>query len=185
MKFSDLKIDSSWTLFLDRDGVINQRLMGDYVKDWNEFVFLDGVIESLCGFSKIFGNIFVVTNQQGIGKNLMTISDFKNITDKMISVIRERGGNIDKVYYCPHLKEDNCQCRKPKTGMFLNAKKDFPYIDMKKAIMAGDTESDIKMAKNGKLISVLISENDINSFEADFCFKSLFDFYVALINTPS
>ena len=180
MNSKHLKIDKSWTLFLDRDGVINQRLTADYVKNWEEFVFLPDVLDAIAGFSGVFNNIFVVTNQQGIGKNIMNIEDFQFITEKMISKISETGGKIDKVYFCPHLKEDNCECRKPKIGMLLNAKKDFPNIEHEKSIMIGDTESDIKMAKNANMISILINEDLENQFDADFCFTSLMDCYIFL-----
>ncbi|HOV15816.1 MAG TPA: HAD-IIIA family hydrolase, partial [Spirochaetota bacterium] len=132
MNIKQLKIDKNWTLFLDRDGVINKRLMADYVKTWDEFVFLPGVLVAINGFTNIFKHIFVVTNQQGIGKKIMTLKDFETINAKMLSVISDNSGKIDNVYFCPHLKDDNCECRKPKTGMFQKAKNDYPDIDMTK-----------------------------------------------------
>ena len=94
----DIDIDKSWTLFLDRDGVINKKLENDYVKSWDEFEFLPGVLKSIQHFSQIFGKIVVVTNQQGIGKGLYTHEDLQNIHHKMIMEITNAGGRIDKVY---------------------------------------------------------------------------------------
>ncbi len=73
------EIDESWTLFLDRDGVINRRLMGDYVKSLDEFEILPGVLGAIKNFSKKFGRIVIVTNQQGIGKGLMTNEDLNAV----------------------------------------------------------------------------------------------------------
>ena len=180
MKISDLKIDKNWTLFLDRDGVINVRLLDDYVKNWDEFIFIEGVLEAIKGFSQIFNYIFIVTNQQGIGKKIMTIDDFNFINNKMLKTISQYGGKIDKVFFCPHLKEQNCICRKPKTGMITDAKREFPDIDLTKSILAGDTSSDIQMGKNAGLFTALISKEDTN-LNYDFRYDSLYDFYCDII----
>ncbi|OHD12143.1 MAG: hypothetical protein A2086_16465 [Spirochaetes bacterium GWD1_27_9] len=179
MILKDLHIDKTWSVFLDRDGVINKRLMADYVKSWDEFEFMPDVLTSIAGLAKIFGRIFVVTNQQGIGKKIMSLSDFEIINNKMLSQITIHNGRVDKVYFCPHLKEDNCSCRKPKIGMILQAKNDFCEIDLKKAIMVGDTKSDIQLGKNADLITVGIGDETKNI--GDFSFNSLFEFYSAII----
>src|SRR5688572_23731927 len=89
------------TLFLDRDGVINERIPGDYVKNWDEFIFLDGVLEALNILARKFNRIVVVTNQQGIAKGLMTEEDLNKVHQRMVLEIQESGGKIDKVYFCP------------------------------------------------------------------------------------
>ncbi len=86
-----------WSLFLDRDGVINKRLVGDYVKKTEEFVFLDGVLEAIATLSTKFNRIFIVTNQQGIGKGLMTEKDLKQVHDSMEKEIVEHAGKIDRI----------------------------------------------------------------------------------------
>ena len=80
-----LNIDKSWSLFLDRDGVINTRLVDDYVKCWEDFEFLPGVLEAIKCFNKLFSTIVVVTNQQGIGKGLMKVETLNNIHKKMMA----------------------------------------------------------------------------------------------------
>ena len=72
MNLQDLKIDRGWTLFLDRDGVINRRIVDDYVKSWDQFKFLPGVPDAIKRLAGVFGRIIVVSNQQGIGIGLMT-----------------------------------------------------------------------------------------------------------------
>jgi D-glycero-D-manno-heptose 1,7-bisphosphate phosphatase len=119
-----LCIGKDWTLFLDRDGVINKKIEGDYVRSWSQFEFIDGAIEGLKILRKIFGRIIVVTNQRGIGLGLMTENDLHKIHENMQKILQENGVFIDKIYYCPHdYQKENCDCRKPKVGLALKAKK--------------------------------------------------------------
>ena len=159
MTLKDLKIDKSWSLFLDRDGVINRRLPGDYVKKWGEFEFLPGVLEAIANFTGIFGHLFIVTNQQGIGKGLMTESELQIVHDKMIEEIRYEGGHIDKVYHSPYREEERSVFRKPNIGMARKAKIDFPEIDFKKSIMIGDSISDMEFGKNSGMFTIFVTVN--------------------------
>ncbi|MBI1305846.1 MAG: HAD-IIIA family hydrolase [Bacteroidetes bacterium] len=143
----NFKPDKSWTLFLDRDGVINVNRDNDYVKSWEEFEFIGGSLEAIKYFSEVFGRIVVVTNQQGIGKGLMTDEDLSVIHTNMLESISNAGGRIDKIYYCPELAETKPKCRKPETGMGLQAKKDFPEIEFNTSIMVGDSEKDMNFAE--------------------------------------
>ncbi|HNW99501.1 MAG TPA: HAD family hydrolase [Bacteroidales bacterium] len=151
-------IDKSWTLFLDRDGVINKRIPDNYVLEWNQFEFLHGVLEALKVFSSVFGKIIIVTNQQGIGKGYMTETDLLKIHSNMISEIEKFGGRVDAVYFSPFLKESNHHTRKPNVGMALQAKKDFPEIDLKKSVMAGDSLSDMEFGHRAGMCNILISD---------------------------
>jgi len=149
------------TLFLDRDGVINTRLVDDYVKTWKEFEFIEGVLEAISIFSKEFDRIFIVTNQQGIGKGIMSEEDLDKIHSRMIEEIEAKGGRIDKIYFCKHLAKENHIDRKPRVGMGLRARKDFREIRFKRSIMVGDSISDMKFGKRLKMKTVYIS-SDIN-----------------------
>ncbi|HOJ49759.1 MAG TPA: HAD family hydrolase [Spirochaetota bacterium] len=160
------------TIFIDRDGVINKRLIGDYVKNINEFEFLDGVIEAIRILKKNGYRVIIITNQQGIGKGLMTLEDLEKIHSFMMKKIKEGGGDIDRIYFCPHLETDNCNCRKPKTGMIDQALKDYPDIKKEDCFMIGDTKSDIELAKNAGLKSILIGDEELDS---DLKFSSLLD----------
>ncbi len=174
MTLKDLDINKTWTLFLDRDGVINKRLHNDYVKHWIEFEFLEGVLDSLKTFNSIFGNIVVVTNQQGIGKGLYRTEDLELIHKNMLYEIAYHGGRIDKVYFSPYLQSQNHPSRKPGIGMALQAKSDYPAIDFKKSLMIGDSASDIEFGKKAGMKTVFISDSNALS-EADFCFASLLE----------
>jgi len=180
MTLTDLKIDKSWTLFLDRDGVINKRLVGDYIKTWEQFEFLPGVSEAFRIFSGIFGRIVIVSNQQGIGKNIMSPADLETIHAKMVAVIEGNGGRIDKIYFSPHLETEGSFLRKPNIGMALKARKDFPEIRMKKSIMAGDSVSDMVFGHRCNMTTVFISgdvkETSHGHKVIDFIYPDLISF---------
>ena len=157
MNLHPLDVNITWTLFLDRDGVINRRLPGDYVKDLTAFTFLDGVLPALAIFSRLFGRIVVVTNQQGIGKGLMTEAQLAEVHRYMLRAIRDSGGRIDAVYHCPALERAGDPCRKPNTGMALQAKTDFPAIDFSRSLMVGDSLSDMEFGAVLGMVNVLVA----------------------------
>ena len=119
------QIDNHWTLFLDRDGVINVRIIDGYVTKIDEFEFLPNVFESFKIFKDKFRRIIIVTNQQGVGKGIMSDEDVKNIHDYMTHEIERHGGKIDMVYYCPQLKSEPDNYRKPSPKMAFFAKNRF------------------------------------------------------------
>jgi histidinol-phosphate phosphatase family protein len=166
-------IDSSWTLFLDRDGVINQRIIDDYVKTIEEFIFLDEVPEAIVHFSKIFKRIVVVTNQQGIGKGVMTESNLSTVHTYMVQEIEKLGGRIDAVYFAPQLAKENSLMRKPEGGMALKAKSEFPEIDFSKSVMVGDSDSDIEFGKRLGMKTVKISPTKMDDSKADLYIEHL------------
>jgi len=172
MKWIDLNINQSWTLFLDRDGVINRRLIGDYVKTWDDFVFENNALNAIADLSLIFGKIVIVTNQQGIGKGLMNQADLKEIHAKMLNKIKQSGGKIDAVFHAPKLADDPNNIRKPKPNMAWLAQQQFPQINFKKSIMVGDMPTDMAFATRLGMIRVAIN----NEIEADFHYPSLFHF---------
>lgn len=157
-----IKITRKSALFLDRDGVINRRLVGEYVRNWDEFEFLPGVFESLKIFNGLFSRIFIVTNQQGIGKGLMTGDDLALIHQRMLKEISRNGGRIDRIYYCPDLAGTGSKFRKPRPGMALQAAAEFPDIHLESSVMVGDGQGDIGFASNAGMQSVFI---EAQSFE--------------------
>lgn len=186
MDVKDLLLDKTWTLFIDRDGVINRRPLSDYVVRWDEFEFLPGVLGAMAMLSGFFGKIIMVTNQQGVGKGLMTAEDLEIIHTRMVSEIENAGGRIDAVYFCPDMENKPVNCRKPGINMALKAKADFPEIDFSKSLMAGDTENDILFGKNAGMKTVLINTNSIKAGNnlADFVFPHLLSFAQNLTANP-
>ena len=169
------KIDKSWTLFLDRDGVINTRLVDDYVKNINEFQFILGVSEAFKIFAKKFGHIIIVSNQQGVGKGIMTMQDVESVHDYMLKEIEKQQGRIDAIYVCPQLKSDPDNFRKPSPRMAYMAQHDFPNIDLEKSIMVGDMSSDLEFGKNCGMLTVVVGNEPIK-IKPDAKYDTLFDF---------
>ncbi|HTS45280.1 MAG TPA: HAD family hydrolase [Puia sp.] len=173
------KADKHWTLFLDRDGVINREKEDDYVRHWSEFAFYEKVPESIQFLSEIFGIITVVTNQRGVGKGIMTEKDLDDIHRHMLHVLKKAGARIDHIYTCTSL-DDNNPCRKPNPGMAFQAKKDFPQIDFLKSIMVGNKLSDMEFGRNAGMHTVFLKtthpETPLPHPAIDMAFDSLADF---------
>ncbi len=146
-------------LFLDRDGVINRQIPGDYISDWSQFEFLPGVIDALKLLQKRYAPIVVVTNQQGIGKGLMQVEQLHAVHYYMRKVLAEKGVKLDSIYFCPNLEQDQSECRKPNTGMALLAKADYPSIDFSRSVLVGDSDSDIAMGQQMGMFTVKINPN--------------------------
>ena len=144
------------TLFLDRDGVINVKLEARYVRNSNEFEYIQGALVAISKLSKLFKRILIVTNQQGIGKGIMTADDLNLLHSFMTSEIGKLNGKIDKIYFCPHLVSENCNCRKPNPGMINQAIADFPDIDLQNSYLIGDSDSDIEAGNRMNLNTVKV-----------------------------
>lgn len=142
------------TVFLDRDGVINENRV-DYVKSWNEFRFLPGSREAIAKLTQAGHRIVVCSNQAGIAKGLITIETIEDIHARMLAELREAGGIVEKVYYCPHGKEDNCECRKPRPGQLLRASQELG-LDLKDAVFIGDNMTDIHAGMEAGVQTILV-----------------------------
>ncbi len=154
-------MDKSWSLFLDRDGVINERIFGGYVQHPDDFVFLPGVPGALAVLSDYFGKIVVVTNQQGIGKGLMNVEALEAVHRKMLRGVTKAGGRIDAVFFCPDLESAGGNCRKPSPFMAFEARKQFPEIDFSKSIMVGDAATDMVFGRNAGMFTVLLGPEPV------------------------
>jgi len=150
-------IDSTWTLFLDRDGVINRRIIGGFVTRPEAFEFLPGALEALRLLSARFERIFVLTNQRGIEEGLFTMADLQRVHALMQQRIRAAGWRIDGIYTCPHAKAAQCHCRKPRPGLALQAQRDFPAIRFGRSLFAGDRDTDIEMGQRLGMGTVYIA----------------------------
>lgn len=176
----DLKqIDKSWTLFLDRDGVINYENPGTYVTNTDEFRFYPNTPENISYFNTLFQHTLLATNQRGITRGIMTLEDLEMIHEKMIMGIEEKGGKIDRIYFCTDA-EPASPCRKPNTGMALQAVKDFPTIDLSKSLMVGNNISDMMFGRNAGMKTVFLRttnpEMEIAHAAIDLNFNTLDDF---------
>ena len=154
------KIDFSWTLFLDRDGVINKKIEDDYVKSIDEFELLPNVLDAMKLFSTRFHKIIIVTNQQGIGKQVMTEMDLTSIHNYLKNKVESNGGRIDAIYHASQLASEKPNMRKPNIGMAKLAQSNFPSIKFQKSIMVGDSISDMEFAQNNNMFGVFIGQSD-------------------------
>lgn len=157
MKFDNTPIiDKTWTLFLDRDGVVNVENVGSYITEWAEFNFCEGTLPAIKELSELFGRIVVVTNQRGVGRGIMTRDALRDINSQMTEAIRNAGGQLDRIYACTAL-DDKDHNRKPNTGMALQAKEDFPEINFKRSVMVGNSLSDMEFGKRLAMHTVFLT----------------------------
>jgi len=176
-------INNNWTLFLDRDGVINVEKNEDYVKNWNEFEFYPNSLIALPILAKKFNRIVITTNQKGVGKGVMTELDLTAIHSNMVEKINAVGGRIDHVFYCTDL-DNNSINRKPQPGMAFQAKNQFPEIDFSTTIIVGNRKSDMEFGRNAGLHTVFVAtthpETPFPDNSIDYRFEDLLAFAQAL-----
>lgn len=144
-------------LFLDRDGVINVERPDDYVKNISEFVFTENALSAIKTLSEKFEHIFIITNQRGVGRNIMSLDDLNQVHDYMLSEIKRVGGKINNIYFCTDLKPESIN-RKPNIGMAFQAQRDYPIIDFSKAIIIGNSKSDIEFGNKLGMYTILVGD---------------------------
>lgn len=163
-------------LFLDRDGVLNVLRPHDYVKCPDELEILPGTAEALTLCRQHFDLIFVVTNQQGIGKGLMTEDDLVAIHAKLTDALPF----IDKIYHCPYLESAHSLFRKPSVGMALQARREHPGLRLKDCVMVGDSMTDMLFGRRAGMTTVLVGDNSDCATEkpwlVDFRYGSLLEY---------
>jgi D-glycero-D-manno-heptose 1,7-bisphosphate phosphatase len=130
-------------VFLDRDGVINRRLPGDYVRSWEQFRFLRGARSGLRLLREAGFLLIVFTNQRGIARGLMTEEDLAAIHRRMRAELERAGAPLDAIYHCPHGLDAGCDCRKPRPGMLHQAIARFG-VDPARSWVVGDTPADLE-----------------------------------------
>ena len=159
-------------IFLDRDGVINKEV--GYLHKVEDFEFIDGVFDACLDFQSSNYKIIIVTNQSGIERGYYSEKDFHTVTDWMLDQFKNHGVSILDVFYCPHGPESNCDCRKPKPGMF-NKANDKYSIDMKNSWMIGDKEADIQAANSAGISNTVLVKSGHNIDEKNSKAKFIFD----------
>ena len=149
-------MDKNKVVFLDRDGTINKDY--GYVHSIDKLEFLDYAIEGLKKISDLGYKLVIVTNQSGIGRKYFSEEEYLKFNNIFLNRLSEKGINIEKVYYCPHIDEDNCNCRKPKTGMFHQAIKEL-NIDTDKSFAIGDSIRDLSICEETNVKGILLNNN--------------------------
>ncbi len=165
-------------VFLDRDGVINQD-SPDYIKSWSEFHFLPGSIEAVKRLTMNGFFVFLITNQSAVSRGMISQKDLEYIHSRMMQEIEKGGGHIKDIFYCPHLPEDECECRKPEAGLIYMAQKAYK-LDLSSAVMVGDSSKDVECALNagcGK--TVLVRTGNGNKAEESLGEKNIRPDFIA------
>lgn len=153
-------------LFLDRDGVINKKRI-DYVKNIDEIEFLPDIFNAIRKINELGFIIIIITNQSVVNRQIISEKKLNEIHDHMLSIMEKNLCKIAKIYYCPHHPNENCKCRKPKTGMIEQAVEDFK-IDLSNAVLIGDSDSDIQAANKMKIKSIKIkTDGNLNKLITD------------------
>ncbi len=172
-------------IFLDRDGVINKDPGGwtkyNYVTNTEELIILPGVFEALSLLKRKGMKAIIISNQAGVSKGYFTEDDLSALDRKISKMIKDKGGRIEESYYCIHRDEDNCDCRKPKSGLLEKAAKKHG-IDLKTTYFIGDTRADVSAGKKAGCKTVVVlsgktSLGDIDKWDEkpDYVFKDLLE----------
>jgi D-glycero-D-manno-heptose 1,7-bisphosphate phosphatase len=180
---------SNGAVFLDRDGTINEEM--GYINHPDRFIIFPYVADSIKIFNRLKMKVIVVTNQSGVARGYFTESLVIDLHEKLKKDMSEQGAKIDAIYYCPHHPKEgqgtykqNCDCRKPKTGMVLKAIREHK-IDLQKSYMIGDRFKDILFARNLNLRSGFVLtgygrgeytfDKDKWEYQPDFLGENLLD----------
>jgi histidinol-phosphate phosphatase family protein len=175
-------VDSSWSLFLDRDGVINERIWNGYVLNYQEFTFRKGSLDAIARFSQLFSHIFIVTNQQCIAKKLISVEELNQIHCNMLAEIELNKGKITEIFSATELKNETPFRRKPNITMGIEARTKFKSIDFSKSIMIGDTDSDIEFGKKLGMKTIRVISEEQENVTPDLHILNLLD--LANLLTP-
>lgn len=173
-----------WCLFLDRDGVINRRIVGDYVRTTRQWEYLPGALQALRLLSEWAPRIVIVTNQRGIGRGLIAPGELDRIHARLLDDVELVGARVDAIRVCPHRKTDQCPCRKPLPGLALSWLAVNREVNPSRSVMVGDSASDMAMAANlatvtGGCVRVLIDDRldpATTGVDADFRYPTLLDY---------
>jgi D-glycero-D-manno-heptose 1,7-bisphosphate phosphatase len=144
------------TVFLDRDGVLNEKMPeGRYVISWDDFHLLPGTADAIARLNRAGLRVVVVSNQRGIALGLYTADDVHVIHARFQHLLKSHDAHVDAFYFCPHDKR-TCDCRKPKSGMFDQAISQFPDVTASESVMIGDSLSDIEFGRNLGMRTIFI-----------------------------
>lgn len=149
----------SKAIFLDRDGVLNfQPKLHDYVKSWQEFKWIPKAKEAIKAINDAGYLTVVISNQRGVARGLMRKEDVEDIHNHMQADLKRIGAKVDGFYFCGHDYSDECECRKPKPGLILQAANDF-NIDLKRSSLIGDDDNDVEAGKKAGCRVIKIKTN--------------------------
>jgi histidinol-phosphate phosphatase family protein len=161
-------------VFLDRDGVINRKADGEnYITCWEDFHFLPQVADGIALLNRAGWSVIVISNQRCVAKGLLSVETLEAIHQRMSEELCAAGAKVDGVYYCPHEKEEACNCRKPAPGMLLAAAKEH-QIDLRSSWMIGDSQTDVEAGRRaGCRTAQLVADPESANGNADLYARCL------------
>jgi D-glycero-D-manno-heptose 1,7-bisphosphate phosphatase len=166
-------------VFLDRDGVINED-SPDYIKSWSEFFFLPKSIQAIKNLTENGFAIILITNQSIIGRKMVSLATLEHTHKMLCRSIHDKGGEITDIFFCPHDPADQCDCRKPKTGLFQQAQSKY-LVDMPETFMVGDSAKDIEGArKAGCGHTILVQTGNGPNAKNELAAKGIVPDYIAI-----
>lgn len=166
------------TIFLDRDGVIIENREA-YVRTWDDVAFIPGALEALAQAAATPYAIVLVTNQAGIGKGVIPVEVSQGINDRIRQTVEQAGGRLDGIYVCPHTDQDDCECRKPRPGMLLQAARELD-LDLSQSWMVGDALTDMEAGKAAGVRTLLVLTGRGPQFQAAYGAECVADVAAAL-----
>lgn len=166
-----VKTDPRPAVFLDRDGVLNRRIVGGYVASWNDFEILPGVLSALRSLSALDILLIIVSNQAGVAKRILSSQDLAEITCRSLKTFAAAGG-IDAAFFCLHQPSDACSCRKPQVGLLQSAADRFK-IDFRRSFLVGDSPADIEAGRRMGCRTVYVARSVDDSVKASFQARTL------------
>lgn len=143
-------------MFLDRDGVINRRIVGDYVRHWKDFHILDGVLDAVARLNAAGYRTPIVTNQRGIAIGRASAAEVAELHRKLGEAAAAHGARLDEFFVCPHDYADGCPCRKPRPGLLDQAHAAAP-VDWARSYLVGDSDSDIEAGRRRGLATIKVA----------------------------
>jgi D-glycero-D-manno-heptose 1,7-bisphosphate phosphatase len=179
-------------VFLDRDGVLNQKpARGKYITRVEDLVVLPGAADAVAAVNRSGRKVIVVTNQRGIALGLYTQRELDGIHETLQAQLALHGAHLDAIYVCPH-DAGQCNCRKPYTGMFEQAFRDFPAARPERSVMVGDSLRDIEAGARFGMATALIladdgcrtPEDDLAHTLAQLSVRSLSEFVTRFLKPP-
>ena len=166
-------------VFIDRDGVINQDSSA-YIKSWAEFHFLPRSLYALSKLNRHHFRLFLITNQSALNRKLITPETLMHIHRNMMAEIVKAGGRLDDIFFCPHLPQENCSCRKPKPGLILAAQKKYD-IHLASSYMIGDSAKDIICARQaGCGFALLVKTGNYDAAVSELAAANIHSDYIAI-----
>ena len=155
-------------IILDRDGVINQD-SDQFVKTVDEFVFLDGSVEAIAALSKAGHKIYIATNQSGIARDYLNLETLDAMHNKLLIAVKNFGGAVQGILFCPHVPDDSCDCRQPKPGLGgqILAEQELTSEELRTSIMISDSIRDLQVGDSKKLKQVFVTTGQGKKNETD------------------